>query len=459
MTDTKDLLERLFNINRSLTGPGVRETIAVINDELGGILNVHEIPSGRKVFDWTVPPEWRFHRASMKHESGRVVFDTDAGDSWLHVVGYSAPMNAVVYPKTRFGLSDRIHVGPKSQPDAVQHVTAYYSDPPGWGVCLSWNQWRDLEPGACNIVIESEFLENGSLTLADAVIPGEIEDEIILSTYTCHPAHLANNETSGLVVLTELVKWWQDKPRRHSLRVLLAPETIGPLVYMASGAELSDRQPESLWWLKRHVRAGFTLTCMGGNGPGYVQDGRQPNYASRIAKSVWWTARRMTWAHRVSDERQWCAPGIDLPWATLMKTHPKDPDYRDRYHTSADDLSYVTADQLEESVEMVKKILRAIEADRTYQATTLGEPQLGRRGLYDTISKTGSSESARALLDVLSFCDGRSTLEIAVKLDEPFYAVQEQLDVIEKHGLIQREKKERDEYPRYDLMLEYWEEK
>ena len=428
--NTQELLERLFTIRRSLTGPGVRETIAVINEELGGILSVHEIPSGTKAFDWTVPPEWVFHRARMTHESGRVVFDTDAGDSVLHVVGYSAPkkwtytMEGYPHPRSPSG----IHIGPANNRAAIPYVTAYYQSQSG--VCLSREQFDELDPGEYAVWVESELLPNGSLTLAEAVIPGELSAEIVLASYCCHSAGMANNETSGLVVLTELVKWWMEKPRRHTLRVLLAPETIGPLAYLNERRSL-------LPYLQKHVKAGFTLTCMGGDGNYTVQRGRKPSYASRIAEGVIRPQNVLPWSSRVSDERQWCAPGIDLPWATIMKTHPMDPGYANRYHTSEDNLDYVTAEQLDDSVRRMRHILSAVEDDRQWRSTVLGEPQLGKRGLYPTLSKVGSSRESRERLEVLSWCDGTSALDIAEGAGIPLARVQWTIGELREHGLVE----------------------
>jgi aminopeptidase-like protein len=308
---------------------------------------------------------------------------------------------------------------------------------------MSHAQYASLAPGEYTLVINSEFIYadlggGGSLTYAEAVVPGSADEsynEIVLSSYICHAGEMANNECSGLVVLTELVKWWCSEPRRHTLRVLLAPETIGPLVWMSQTRMYGGFEATGLEYLQNHVKAGFTLTCMGGDGGFYLQSAREPNYATRIVESFR-PGHVLPWSARVSDERQWCAPGVDLPWATVMKTHPTDPDYRDRYHTSADDLSYVTEDQLAQSVKAMKGILLAIENDKRYLAANYGEPQLSRRGLYDPVSKVGSSGSARKLLNVLSYCDGSSTLQIAEKSGLPIRDVQQVMCTLVDNGLV-----------------------
>ena len=440
-----DLLVELFAIDRSLTGAGVRGTLGALEDYIELPLKRHEVPTGTQVGDWTIPLEWRFERARLWQEgSDRIIFDTDEGDPVIQIVGYSAPVDTYVKINEK---NPNVHVGPLEIPDAIPYVTACYA-PGAWGVCLSRNQYEAFKGQKCKIQIEAKFLnasEGGSLTYADLVIPGETTQEIVLSSYICHPAELANNECSGPVVLAEVIKWWNQEPRRYTLRAIFAPETIGAIAYMADGLER----------MKSHTKAGYTLTCMGGPGLPLVQGGRQTTYAERIAVSAE-EMRVRGWLHRVSDERQWCAPGVDLPWATLMKTHPTDDEYEHRYHTSADNLEFVTEGQLFESYTTVKAILKAIELDKPWTSTVLGEPMLSKRGLYDAISKKGSSAPSRALLDTLSYCDGRTTLEIAETLGRPFGHIAYELEVLEKHGLIRSGAYKAPIYPDYGLMLEYW---
>jgi len=458
------LLEKLFRVNRSLTGPGVRETLSIMNAELDGVLAVHEVPSGTKAFDWTVPREWHLRGARLVDEEHGTVFDTEAGATYLHVVGYSEPVSAVMNFK-EFEESGRIHTAhfvphdavtgrAGSLPWAVPYVTSYYSNPPTWGLCLAREQYWALakrEPKRLAVEIDSVFVRKGFLTFADAIIPGTAprsthpnsRDEIVLSTYCCHPAGLANNETSGLVLLTDLVNWWRSKPRRLSLRVIVAPETIGPIVYLA-GADDSAESPigpqSMLQTLQHRVLAGFTLTCVGGDGRFYVQQGRSSNLASRVASAVIPGARIIPWERRASDERQWSAPLVDLPWATIFKTHPTDPGYMHRYHTSADDLNYVHADQIRESAFYMREILTVLDegVGARWTTRTLGEPMLGRRGLYKNVSTVGSSADSRDLLNVWSLCDGRTSLQIAESLGLSLPAVEKNLRVLEEHGITWR---------------------
>lgn len=266
---------------------------------------------------------------------------------------------------------------------------------------------------------------------SEAAREGEVKKEIALAGYVCHAAGLANNELSGPVVLTALVQWWQEQPRRHTLRVLLAPETIGALCFLSRDGMLAH--------LKQNLKAGLTLTCMGGPGSFALQLGRQENYASRIARHVLgheYDAEIRPWGRRGSDERQFTAPGIDLPWATVMKTPPGSPLYP-QYHRSDDDLSYVTEEQLQESLALMKKLLTCIEADRPYRTLVLGEPMLSKRNLMPTLSRVGSSDGVRSMMTSWSYCDGRTLLENAEAQGRPMWDVKKELDLLETEKLVE----------------------
>lgn len=418
------LMEDLFPMRRSLTGDGVRETLRRIQREIP--IEIHEVPSGTKCFDWTIPDEWRFGSARLFDEAGALLIDAD--NNFLHVLGYSAPFTGWV---SLDELREHLVVGPEEYPDAIEYTTSYFER--RWGLSISWNQAKALKPGKYFVKVESELVR-GSLTYADLVVPWEGTNEIFLGVYCCHP-NLAINELSGPVVMVGLVEWWMSEPRRHTLRVLIAPETIGPLVYMSHGGMLQ--------FLKDRMCAGFVLSCLAGRGHFSVQEGRLPNYASAIAKYVLCPPSVTDslfgvspWMCRGSDERQWCAPGVDLPVCSIRKSVPGSDEYPE-YHLSTDNLEACTEEQLQDSLEVMKQILTAIERDKSYRSVTIGEPQLGRRGLYAMLSKRGSSASGKALLDVWSYCDGRSSLEIAKALEKPIDEVQVVLDILEDEGIVE----------------------
>lgn len=384
------LARRLFPITRSLTGDGVRETLAVIGEQLP--LRLFEVPTGTQVFDWTVPKEWNIRDAYLADEGGRRVIDFQANN--LHVVGYSVPVDEWL---TLEQLDGHLHSLP-DQPDAVPYITSYYKE--RWGFCLTHRQREQLTPGRYHAVIDSE-LKDGHLTYAECILPGASDREVFLSTYVCHPS-MANNELSGPVVMTEVVDWLRSTPRRYSYRILFIPETIGAITYLS----------RHLDHLKSKVVLGFNLSCIGDDrAVSYVASRYEDSLADRIVANLLGSAHpdhiKYPFLERGSDERQYCAPGVDLPLVTLCRSkfgcYPE-------YHTSLDDLELVTPSGLQGGFEMVKSCLTVNEHNRVYTNTGIGEPQLGKRGLYPDLGTKGSKAQVRTLTDFLAYADGRNDL-------------------------------------------------
>jgi len=397
-------LRDLFPIPRSLTGPGVRDTLAYLRRLLPD-LTIHEVPSGTRVFDWTVPPEWRISEAWLAEPSGRKV--VDFRDRALHVVGYSEAIDREVGWEE---LQAHLHSVP-DQPDAVPYVTAYYRRT--WGFCMTETARRALRPGPYRAVIRSEHLDEGSLTYADLVIPGDTADEVMFSSYVCHP-DMANNELSGPVVVTALARAIAALPRRrYTYRFVLGPETIGALVYLS----------RNLKHLRARLAAGFVVTCAGDERAYTLLSSRRGDtLADRVGRLV--LAEHTDGAVSVrpftecgSDERQYCYPTVDLPVSSVMRSMY---DTFPEYHTSLDDLSLVSAAGLRGTLEGLAKIVSVLEANGIYRATTIGEPQLGPRGLYPTVSTLDSPAMVRDLLNVLFYSDGdHDTLDIAERIGVP----------------------------------------
>jgi len=396
--DMHELAVRLFPICRSITGPGVRETFDILNEYIP--INVFEVPTGTKVFDWEVPKEWIIREAYIKNEQGEKVIDFQKNN--LHIVGYSVPVDKTM----TLGELNNYLYSLEDQPDAIPYVTSYYKE--RWGFCLTHNQRMKLEEGIYEVYIDSE-LKDGSLTYGEIILPGETKKEVFLSTYVCHPS-MANNELSGPVLLTYLTKWLMTQNRKYTYRIVFIPETIGSITYLSKNLKV----------MKERIIAGYNISCVGDERAFSYLSSRQENTLSdrvaiHILKRMHPEFIKYSFLDRGSDERQYCSPGVDLPVASIMRTkygvYPE-------YHTSLDDLTLVTAKGLRECLEVYKECLKLIEANGYYKIKTLCEPQLGKRGLYPTISAKGSAENVRNMMNFLAYCDGKlDLLEISEKIN------------------------------------------
>lgn len=415
------LATELFPICRSITGAGLRQTLRRLRDELPA-LTLHEIPSGTKCFDWVVPNEWTIREAYIEGPDGRRI--VDFSDNNLHVVNYASPVDAV------FSLDElrpHLHSIPE-MPDAIPYVTSYYTE--RWGFCMPHKMLRSLMPGSYRVKIDSS-ISPGSLTYGEIVLPGTSNKEVFLSTYVCHPS-LANNELSGPVVATEVLRWLSALPRRrYTYRAVFLPETIGSIAYLSR--RLDD--------LKKSVVAGFNITCVGDERQySYLPSRNGETLADRAAlHALEHHAGRAnhlayTFLDRGSDERQYCSPGVDLPIASLMRS--KYGEYPE-YHTSLDNLDLITETGLSGSIELLAKALTAIEANATYRASVLCEPQLGRRGLYPTLGTRAGSAEVRTFMNVLAYADGmHDLLSIAAMLSVPVWKLRAAADLLVAHGLL-----------------------
>lgn len=402
------LMERLFPLCRSLTGAGVRATLDVLAETLE--LRRTEIPSGTRIFDWRVPDEWNLRDAYIARGDGtRVV---DLRDSNLHVVSYSEPVRARM-PLAQ--LRERLHTLP-DQPDLVPYRTSYYERT--WGFCLSQRQLDQLEQldeTEYEVVIDAT-LEPGHLTYGEVLLPGERADEVLISTYLCHPS-LANDNLSGIAVAAMVAHELAQRRRRLSYRILFAPGTIGPLAWLHQNrATLA------------HLRHGLTVSCIGDPGPFTYKRSRRATSEIDLAATLALrdsgaTHRILDWEPWGGDERQFCSPGFNLPVGCLMRTpHGAFAGY----HTSADNLERISPDALAEAVELCLTTFDILETDRRYRnLSPFGEPQLGRRGLYRSAGgAVHTPRDERALLWVLNLSDGRTSLrEIATRANLPYTVI------------------------------------
>jgi len=412
-----NLLKRLFPICRSISGEGVRETLRIIKEIIP--INISEISTGEKVFDWIIPDEWNIKDAYVKNDNGERVIDFKKSN--LHILNYSAPFEGKVSLKE---LKEHLYTLP-DQPELIPYVTSYYER--RWGFCISHNQFITLKDAKYDVKIDSS-LKKGSLTYADLIIPGKVKSEILISTYVCHPS-MANNELSGPVISTYLAKYIIGKKHKpfYTYRFVFVPETIGAIAYIS----------QHLKNLKKNVIAGYVITCAGDRGNfSYLQTRFEDTLVDRITlhilKNTEDKFKVYNFTDRGSDERQYNAPGIDLPIGSLMRS--KYHEYPE-YHTSADNLDFVTDEDLIKTRDKYIDCLNAIENNHIYKTTVLCEPHLSKYNLYNTIGVKGDSDNL--FWNVIAYSDGENDLlDIAEKMNKPIWDLYPIIQVLLQKGLI-----------------------
>jgi len=413
--------DRLWPICRSLTGDGNRETLKILS-EIADI-KVTEVPSGTKCFDWNVPPEWNVKDAWIKDSNGKKIIDFKKNN--LHLLGYSEKFNGKLNLDE---LKNHLHTLP-DQPNVIPYLTSYYSS--RWGFCLTHKQFKGLKKGEYEVFIDVKKDPKGSMTVGEAVIPGQSKKEILLSTYICHPS-MANNELSGPLVSAFLFKELKKKKdRRYTYRFLFLPETIGPIWYLSKyGNEL-----------KKKLQAGYVLTCIGDKGNFTYKKSRAGNTLADRAAELTLSQNEKKYLIEDffptgSDERQYCSPGFDLPVGSLMRT--RYGKYKE-YHTSSDNKDFISFDKIEKSVNMYMEILYVLEGNRYYLNTKpYCEPQLGKRGLYPTLgSQKATTEFVNAMMWVLNLSDGANDLiSISIRSGLKFNVIEEAARRLHEKGLL-----------------------
>lgn len=415
-----EIADNIFPICRSISGNGVRQTLKILQQYCSE-LNVFEVPTGTKIFDWTVPKEWNISEAYIENEKKERIIDFKNNN--LHVMGYSTAVNCYV-PKEK--LLSYVYVQ-EEQPDAIPYVTSYYKE--RFGFCMTKNQRDSLPDGNYHMVIDS-VLKEGHITYGEILIPGETKEEILLSTYICHPS-MANNECSGPALAIYIADWLKNmKKRRYTYRIIFIPETIGSITYLSKNLE----------YLKNHIIGGFVLSCVGDNRTYSMIESRYGNtiidkVLSNILSFHYPNYHKYSYLYRGSDERQYNAPGVDLAVCGFCRSKY---DCYPEYHTSLDDMTLISEEGFQGSFEVMSKCIMALELNYKYKVTCLCEPQLGKRGLYPTVSKKGSYDEVKKISNIIAYADGNNDLiDISSRIKLPVNELIPIIEILRKNGLIE----------------------
>jgi aminopeptidase-like protein len=419
-TEMHGLMARLFPICRSITGDGVRKTHAILREWFA--LESYEVPSGTRVFDWTIPREWNIRDAYLLDPLGREV--CRFRDSNLHVLNYSVPI------RSRMSLSDllpHLYTLP-DQPDVIPYMTSYYND--NWGFCLPHRRLDELIEGEYEAVIDST-LEDGHLTYGEYCIEGATPDEVVISCYTCHPS-LCNDNLSGVVLAAALARELSRlrDSLRYTYRFLFVPETIGAITWLCRNEDRIGR-----------IKHGLVATCLGDPGCSTYKKSRRGN--AEVDRATLHVLKHSGQKYEVldffpagSDERQYCSPAFDLPFGSLMRTpYGRFPEY----HTSADHLEFVRPECLADTLTKYIRVIDIIDKNNSYMnLNPKCEPQLGSRGLYGPIGgQKARKPDQMALRWVLNYSDGlHSLLDIADRADMEFAQIHDAARVLAGHDLL-----------------------
>jgi aminopeptidase-like protein len=411
------IMEGLYPICRSITGDGVRQSLQLLQRTIP--LDLHEVPSGLQVFDWTVPNEWNIRDAYIKNSAGERVIDFRTNN--LHVLNYSVPVRRTM---SLAELRPHLFTLPET-PDWIPYRTSYYQE--AWGFCLSQRQLEQMKDEEYEVCIDST-LGPGHLTYGEFRIQGESDDEVLISSHICHPS-LCNDNLSGVAAAARLASLLDGLDLRYSYRFIWIPGTVGAITWLALHETLMPR-----------IKHGLVLSCLGDPGRFTYKRSRRGNAEiDRAVEHVHRSSGRdfvvMDFTPFGYDERQYCSPGINLPVGCFMRT----PNGRyPEYHTSADNLTLVTAPALGDSVFKLLQIVEILESNRNYiNLNPNCEPQLGRRGLYRQVGGTNNTGLEDALLWVLNYSDGQhSLLDIAERSGLEFTKINHAAELLSRNNLL-----------------------
>ena len=422
------IIKDLFSINRSLSGNGNRETLNYLKENCLGELQIKEysVKENPETFDWKTPYEWNINNAYIEDENGNKIVDFKNNN--LHILGYSEPVDITI----PFSELDKYLYSLENDIDAIPYTTSYYKK--RWGFCITHRQREELcksPEKQYHVVIDSSFNENGYITYGELIINGYEDDEILISTYICHPS-MANDNLSGIAAAVAAAKYIYALPeRKYTYRIIFIPETIGALIYLK----------ENIEHLKKSVKAGFVLSCIGDDGDySCVHTPYNNTYTDKIVshvlKHITDSPKEYSFLERGSDERQFCAPLVNLPVCTLSRT--KFGKFKE-YHTSNDNLDFVTEIGLGGGLNYIQQCINILENNEYYKIKTVGEPQLGKYGLYPTISQKVSADYTRNLTNIIAYLNGsNSILDIAELLNMHFNSVLNIINKLKENNLIDK---------------------
>jgi len=419
-----DFVKQIFPICRSIMGDGNRQTLSLIREQIP--IQIHEVPTGYTAYDWEVPKEWKINDAYVLSPGGQKIIDFKKNN--LHVVNYSIPVDMEIDLSE---LQEHLHSTAKL-PDAIPYVTSYYDRK--WGFCLSETQRESLVDGKYKVYIDSDHVD-GSLSYGELIIPGETDEEIFLTSYICHPS-MANNECSGPAVLTFLAKWLMNRNNKYTYRIVFAPETIGAIIYISKNYDA----------LTNNVIAGFNLSCVGDNRgysfmPSRLGNTLADKTVQHVLENYVESYTKHSFLYKGSDERQYCHPKVDLPLVSIMRskygTFPE-------YHTSKDDLNFVSPEGLAGGFSIAKKCIEALEINEKYENCITCEPKMSKRDLRPkdwhnrhSGGKEDMRKNVRDMMNVMFYCDGdHDLIDLSNKIEIPFHKCQEYIKLLRNNGII-----------------------
>ena len=393
----------LFPICRSLTGNGNRQTLRILKKRINN-LKILEIPSGKKIYDWEIPPEWNIDDAYVLDGEGKKIIDFK--DSNLHIINYSSPISKRIKFKD---LKKNLYFL-KKQPNYIPYITSYYKRK--WGFCLSYNHFKKLEKNyrpdsVFKAKIKSSFKKKGSLSIGEAIVKGKSKKEILISTYICHPS-TCNDNLSGILLTTLLYEHFKKHSCKYTLRFVFLPEIIGSISYINKRLKV----------LKKNVIAGYNLTCVGDEGnfsfiPSKKNDSLTNQSALKVFKENRLKIKKYNFNDFRSDEGNYNSHGIDLEVATFCRS--KYAEFKE-YHTSADDFKVLTKNGLYKSYIVMVKIINKISNLILPECKVLCEPQLGKRGLHPLLGTKDKKTEVKKFINFLQYSNGTNEISDISKL-------------------------------------------